>query len=55
MIPNIPRDTLEKIIKENGGKVTGSVSGKTNYLIIGEVLEDGRAVEEGRKYKAAKA
>lgn len=35
--------------------MTGSVSSKTNYLIIGEVLEDGRSVEEGRKYKAASA
>lgn len=29
----INRENLEKIIKENGGKVTGSVSGKTTYLI----------------------
>ena len=30
-----------------------SVSGKTNYLIAGELLEDGRNVTEGAKYKNA--
>jgi replication factor C subunit 1 len=31
-----------------------SISGKTNYLIIGSILEDKRAVTEGSKYKTAK-
>jgi len=33
--------------------VTGSVSSRTSYLIIGSVLEDGRKVETGNKYKKA--
>lgn len=31
---------------------TASVSKKTTYLVVGVRLEDGRAVEEGKKYKA---
>jgi len=34
-------------------KVTGNVSGKTSMLIVGSILEDGRAVSESRKYKTA--
>ena len=34
-----------------GGKVTTSVSGKTDYLICGNILEDGRQLEEGSKYR----
>lgn len=49
------RDKLEEFLKNNGAKVTGSISGKTNYLIVGEKLEDGRRGEEGNKFKAAKA
>ena len=30
------RDDLKKAIEQNGGKVTGSVSGKTSYLLAGE-------------------
>jgi replication factor C subunit 1 len=29
------------------------VSGKTDYLLVGSVLEDGRPLEEGSKYKTA--
>ena len=31
-----PRSEIIKIIEENGGKVSGSVSKKTNYLVCGE-------------------
>lgn len=30
------RDELKKIIELNGGKVSGSISSKTNYLVAGE-------------------
>ena len=33
--------------------MTGSVSSKTSYLIVGGVLEDGRAVEESGKHRNA--
>ena len=51
----ISRDGLEKFIEDKGGKKTGAVSGKTNYLIVGHKMEDGREVSQGGKYKAAKA
>eukprot|EP00956_Cyclotella_meneghiniana_P010686 scaffold14944_cov20-Cyclotella_meneghiniana.AAC.1 len=47
----LPRDVASDIIKMLGGRVTGSVSGKTDYLVCGSILEDGRAVEEGSKYR----
>lgn len=52
---NITRENLIKFITEKGGKVTGGVSGKTNYLVAGHSLEDGRSVQEGGKYKQAKS
>lgn len=30
------RDELKSIIKQNGGNIAGSISGKTNYLVAGE-------------------
>lgn len=38
------REKLENFINTHGGRCTGSVSGKTNYLITGHKLEDGREV-----------
>ena len=38
-----------------GGRKTGSVSGKTDYLITGYKLEDGREVTQGGKYRKATA
>ncbi len=32
----LSRDELKKLIKENGGKVVSSISGKLNYLVAGE-------------------
>ena len=49
----LPRDDAIDYIKSYGGRVTTAVSGKTNYLVIGTVLEDGREIEEGSKYKKA--
>lgn len=47
------RDKFEQFLKNNGAKVTGSISGKTSYLIVADKLEDGRKGEEGNKYKDA--
>ncbi|HET8809960.1 MAG TPA: NAD-dependent DNA ligase LigA [Flavobacteriaceae bacterium] len=33
---NLSRNELKKLIEDNGGKVAGSISGKTDYLIAGE-------------------
>lgn len=35
--------------------MTSAVSGKTNYLIVGSKLEDGREVTQGSKYAKAKS
>jgi len=47
------RDRLESFICEHGGRCTSAISGKTNYLVVGFRLEDGRQIVEGSKYKAA--
>ena len=51
---NISRNDLEEFIEAKGGKKTTGVSGKTNYLIIGKAMEDGRDITSGGKYKKAK-
>jgi DNA ligase (NAD+) len=35
-LPSLSRSDAKKLIEANGGKVTGSVSGKTSYLLLGE-------------------
>ena len=35
-LPNYGRDDMKALIQEHGGKVTGSVSKKTNYVVVGE-------------------
>ncbi|KAL7514630.1 hypothetical protein ACHAXN_012640 [Cyclotella atomus] len=47
----LPRDIASDLVKMLGGRVTGSVSGKTDYLVVGSILEDGRDVEEGSKHR----
>jgi DNA ligase (NAD+) len=34
-LPNLTREEATDLIQRNGGKVTGSVSSKTNYLVAG--------------------
>jgi len=50
---DITREGVEDLIKSHGGKVLTAVSGKTQYLVAGPVLEDGRPAVEGRKHKTA--
>ena len=50
---NITRPKLEEFIKKSGGRLLGSVGAKTNILIVGKLLEDGRPVTEGGKFKKA--
>jgi len=35
-LPNLSREQAEALIKQNGGKVVGSVSKKTDFLLLGE-------------------
>ena len=37
-LENVSRDTAIDLIKTLGGRVTGSVSSKTTYLVVGEIL-----------------
>ena len=50
LLESISRVHLTKFIEKQGGRVTGSVSGKTTYLISGEKLEDGRDASTSCKY-----
>ncbi len=44
-LPNLTRGEAKDLIESNGGKVTGSVSGNTDYLVLGE--------DPGSKYEQA--
>jgi DNA ligase (NAD+) len=35
-LPTLKRDQAKALIQQAGGKVTGSVSAKTDYLVVGE-------------------
>lgn len=54
VMPCLSRDDAEDFVKILGGRVTKAVSSRTDYLVIGDELEDGRDVEEGSKYRKAK-
>eukprot|EP00923_Selenidium_pygospionis_P023534 GHVN01040999.1.p1 GENE.GHVN01040999.1~~GHVN01040999.1.p1 ORF type:complete len:934 (+),score=189.95 GHVN01040999.1:29-2830(+) len=45
------RDEIEAKAKSLGAHVMTGVSGKTNYLVTGSRLEDGRGIDEGSKHK----
>ena len=42
LINAVSSEKLEQKLKELGARVTGSVSGRTSVLIVGEKLIDGR-------------
>jgi len=41
----VSRDELKKLIEDNGGKVSGSISGKTNYVVAGENMGPSKKVK----------
>jgi DNA ligase (NAD+) len=45
-LPTLSRSDAKALIEQAGGKVTGSVSKKTDYLVVGE--EAGSKLEKGR-------
>lgn len=53
VLSNLHREAGEDYVKILGGRVTTAVSGRTDYLVCGDVLEDGRDVTEGSKYRKA--
>lgn len=46
-LPTLSRDEAADLIKERGGKVTGSVSKKTSYVLVGE--DPGSKYEKGKE------
>ena len=46
-LPNLKRNDVKKLIEDNGGKVSGSVSKKTSYVIVGE--EPGSKLSDAKK------
>jgi len=50
---SMSRDAMEELVLIHGGKVSSAVSGKTTFLLAGNLLEDGRSVSESAKYKTA--
>lgn len=49
----ITREQLHDFIISKGGYSKSAVSGKTDFLVVGCQLEDGREVTAGTKYRAA--
>ena len=49
---SLPRNELEQLIQQYGGKVTGSVSGKTSFLLLGIDTETGQLMEGSKSKKA---
>lgn len=47
------REDIEDLVLSHDGKISTAVSGRTDYLIAGQLLEDGRNVEESSKYRTA--
>jgi hypothetical protein len=47
------RDAAEALVASLGGRSTSAISGKTTMLVLGRVLEDGRPVEAGSKFREA--
>lgn len=52
-LENLNRSDATEMVKVCGGRVTTAVSNKTDYLVCGPVLEDGRDYKQGTKYKNA--
>ena len=51
---SLNRDETIELITRYGGIIRSAVSGKTQYLVAGFEMEDGRPITEGSKYRAAK-
>lgn len=47
------REEVEKVLSALGAECRGSISGRTDVLICGPTLEDGRNYTAGKKYKQA--
>lgn len=50
---DITREKLEEFIKKSGGNLMLAVNRKTDYLVVGHILDDGRQPHEGKKSQMA--
>jgi len=48
-LENMSREAAEELIREKGGKPSGSVSGKTHYLVVGS-NPGGTKIRAAEKY-----
>eukprot|EP00934_Nitzschia_sp_Nitz4_P001015 Nitzschia sp. Nitz4//scaffold46_size129759//45122//47831//NITZ4_003495-RA/size129759-augustus-gene-0.6-mRNA-1//1//CDS//3329552577//1015//frame0 len=53
VLDDLAREDAIDYVKTLGGRVTTTVSSKTTYLVLGSILEDGRPVDQGKKYQLA--
>ncbi|MGK2861205.1 MAG: NAD-dependent DNA ligase LigA [Chitinophagaceae bacterium] len=51
-LPTLKRGEAEAMVEKNGGKITGSVSSKLNYLVVGE--DAGSKLEKAKKINSVK-
>ena len=51
-LPTLKRSDAEAMVEINGGKITGSVSSKLNYLVVGE--DAGSKLEKAKKINSVK-
>jgi len=51
-LPTLKRSDAEAMVEQNGGKITGSVSSKLNYLVVGE--DAGSKLEKAKKINSVK-
>jgi replication factor C subunit 1 len=53
VMEELNRIDITDLLKSLGAKVTNAVSGRTSYLVVGPLLEDGRPSETSLKYREA--
>jgi DNA ligase (NAD+) len=51
-LPTLKRSDAEELVEKNGGKLLGSVSGKLNYLVVGE--DAGSKLDKAKKIGSIK-
>lgn len=51
-LPTLKRNEAEAMVEQNGGRLTGSVSSKLNYLVVGE--DAGSKLEKAKKINTVK-
>ena len=50
VLESLDRQQSQDLVKSLGARVTTAVSGRTDFLVHGNLLEDGREFTKGNKY-----